>query len=76
MAELLDQGLGRKPFLGGFTFGEQGPTVPGDAGLNAHCNLMFNTCLFGPRKVAVASPSASDMGYTMSTASSLLASLS
>ena len=50
VAELLGQGLARKPFLGGFTFGEQGPTVPGDGGLNAHCNLMFNCCLFWPRK--------------------------
>ena len=55
VAELLAQGLAQKPFLGAFTFGEQGPTLPGSGELNAHCNLMFNLALFGPKTMGMRS---------------------
>ncbi len=45
----IREGLGKAPFLGTFTLGEQGCFIGGE---NRHGNLMVATIVFGPRKVA------------------------
>jgi hypothetical protein len=46
VASELVEALGGRPFLGTFTFGEQGCFLGGE---NRHGNLMFSTVVFGAR---------------------------